>query len=75
MEGEAALELLAGIDELVVAKGKKIVRFDLKNDRPADDELLSHMLGRSGTLRAPSLRVGRTFVVGYNAEMLETVLG
>lgn len=33
------------------------------------------MLGRSGTLRAPSLRVGRTFVVGYNAEMLETVLG
>ncbi len=75
MEGRAALELLTGINELVVAKGKKIVRFDLKKDRPTDDELLSHMLGRSGTLRAPSLRVGRTFVVGYNAEMLETVLG
>lgn len=59
---------------MVVAKGKKIVRFDLANDRPSDDELLEHMLGRSGALRAPSLRVGRTFVVGYNAELLENVL-
>jgi arsenate reductase-like glutaredoxin family protein len=59
----------------VVAKGKKIVRFDLRNDRPSDDELLDHMLGRSGALRAPSLRAGRTFVVGYNADLLESVLG
>lgn len=58
-----------------MAKGRKIVRFDLKNERPSDDELLDHMLGRSGALRAPSLRIGRTFVVGYNAELLETVLG
>lgn len=59
----------------MVAKGKKIVRFDLRNDRPSDDELLDHMLGRSGALRAPSLRAGRTFVVGYNADLLESVLG
>ena len=58
-----------------VAKGKKILEFDLKKARPSDDELLSHLLGRSGTLRAPSLRVGKTFVVGYNAEILDTVLG
>lgn len=57
-----------------MAKGRKIVRFDLKNDRPSNDELLDHMLGRSGALRAPSLRVGTTFVVGYNGELLETVL-
>lgn len=59
----------------MVAKGRKIVRFDLKNDRPSDDDLLAHMLGRSGALRAPSIRVGRTFVVGYNSDLLETVLG
>lgn len=75
MEGSDALDLLDGIDELVVAKGRKIVRFDLKHDRPSDDELLDHMLGRSGALRAPSIRKGRTFVVGYNADLLETVLG
>jgi len=57
-----------------VAKGRKIVRFDLGKDRPSDDELLGHMLGRSGALRAPSLRIGTTFVVGYNDELLETVL-
>jgi len=57
-----------------VAKGKQIVRFDLEDERPSDDELLEHMLGRSGALRAPSFRVGTTFVVGYNAELLETVL-
>ena len=59
----------------MVAKGRKIVRFDLKTDRPSDDDLLGHMLGRSGALRAPSIRVGRTFVVGYNGDLLETVLG
>lgn len=59
----------------MVAKGRRIVRFDLKNDRPSDDDLLDHMLGRSGALRAPSIRVGRTFVVGYNGDLLETVLG
>lgn len=59
----------------MVAKGRKIVRFDLKTDRPPDDELLDHMLGRTGALRAPSIRVGRTFVVGYNGDLLETVLG
>ena len=58
-----------------MAKGKKVVRFDLKNDRASDDELLAHMLGRSGALRAPSFRTGRTFVVGYNADLMETVLG
>lgn len=58
-----------------MARGRKILRFDLENDRPSDEELLDQMLGRSGALRAPSLRVGRTFVVGYNDELLTTVLG
>ena len=75
IEGEAALELLDGIDTLVVAKGRKIVRFDLTADRPSDEELLGHMLGRSGALRAPSFRTGRTFVVGYNGDLLDEVLG
>ncbi len=73
MEGEAALELLDGVTELVVAKGKKIERFDLAGARPSDDELLGVLLGRSGALRAPALRVGDRFVVGYNAEILSDV--
>ena len=61
--------------ELLVAKGKKIVTIDLADARPSDDELLELMLGRSGSLRAPSLRVGDRFVVGYNAELMGEVFG
>lgn len=71
MEGEAALDLLEGVTDLYVAKGKKTLRFDLAKDRPADDELLSVMLGRSGKLRAPSIRTGTRFLVGYNSDILE----
>ena len=57
-----------------MAKGKKSVHFDLTSDRPSDDELLGHMLGRSGKLRAPAIRSGDRFIVGYNSELLEETL-
>ncbi|MBT6146442.1 MAG: hypothetical protein HOH74_13485, partial [Gemmatimonadetes bacterium] len=47
---DKALDLLKGVDEMLVAKGKKILRVDLKKGRPSDDELLELMLGRSGKL-------------------------
>ena len=75
IEGEDALSVLKGADELYVAKGRKTVHFDLEKDRPSDDELLSLMLGRSGKLRAPTMRVGKKVIVGFNAELLESTLG
>jgi len=56
-----------------VARGKKIVHFNLKKDRPDRETLTSHLLGRSGTLRAPTFRKGKTLVVGYNGELYGTV--
>ena len=63
--------------ELRVAKGQKVVRVRLGDGegRPSDDELLALMLGRSGKLRAPALQVGTIVVVGYNRDILESVLG
>ena len=70
----------------MVAKGRKVERFDLAGDR-ADDATLSGamvgsytnltdlLLGRSGKLRAPTMRVGDQLVVGYNQAMLESVFG
>jgi arsenate reductase-like glutaredoxin family protein len=69
-----ALELLEGIHELLVAKGKKILRLDLRADRPDDGELLALLLGRSGKLRAPSLRQGNRLLVGYNADLMATLV-
>jgi hypothetical protein len=75
VDAKGALALLAGVDDLYVAKGRKTLHFDLKNDRPPDDEILAAILGRSGTLRAPALRSGSTLVVGYNDSILQDQLG
>lgn len=57
-----------------MAKGRKVLRFDLARERPSDAELLDLMLGRSGKLRAPTSRVGRRLLVGYNQTLLEEAL-
>ena len=60
---------------LVVARGKKVLTFKMKSEAPEDDELLKLMLGRSGTLRAPTLRRGKTLLVGFNSEAYDSTLG
>lgn len=74
MDADEALALLEGARDLYVAKGKKTVHIDLAGNRPSDEEILGLILGRSGTLRAPALRSGTTFVVGYNADILADTL-
>ncbi len=75
IEGPAALATLEGVRELVVAKGRKVERFDLDEARPSDDDLLALMLGRSGKLRAPTLRTGDVLLVGYHADTLAELFG
>lgn len=74
IEADAALELLEGVTDLFVAKGKKSVHVDLKNARPSDEELLGMMLGRSGKLRAPTVKSGKRLIVGFNADILKATL-
>jgi arsenate reductase-like glutaredoxin family protein len=72
--GEAALSVLAGVTRLHVAKGKKVIHYDLGEESPTDAELLGLLLGRSGKLRAPTIRTGSSLLVGYNQELLTTAL-
>ena len=74
LAGRAALFLLENATELFVAKGKRVLRFDLRTQRPPDEELLGLLLGRSGKLRAPALRCGTRLVVGYNQDLLKLAL-
>jgi arsenate reductase-like glutaredoxin family protein len=60
---------------VVVARGQKVLRFSTARDAPPDEELLKLVLGRSGTLRAPSLRRGKTLLVGFNEAAYAEVLG
>ena len=57
-----------------MAKGKKLLRFDLSGE-VSDDELAAVALGRSGTLRAPTIRIGDSSVVGYHLEGYQELFG
>lgn len=70
-----ALKLAKGVSKVVVAKGKKILTFDMKKDPPADAELLAAMLGPTGNLRAPTLRKGKTLLVGFHEEAFADLFG
>jgi hypothetical protein len=70
---EDALRLSREVSKIVVAKGKKIVTFDMKKDPPGDDVLLAALLGPTGNLRAPTIRKGMTLLVGFDEKMYRGV--
>lgn len=67
---DEALALARSADKVLVAKGKKVVEFDMK-DGPDDETLLKSLLGPSGNLRAPTLRRGKTLLVGFSDELYD----
>ena len=74
MGPEQALRLVKDVDELYVAKGPKVVQLDLRKDKPDRATLLGLLLGPSGNLRAPTLRRGRTLLVGFDEATYKAVL-
>jgi len=74
LAGPEALALARAADQLYVAKGKKIVHVDLKKEKPNDATLLSLMLGPTGNLRAPTVRRGKTLIVGFDAATYSDLL-
>ena len=63
-----ALKLAARASRIVVARGSKVVTFSMTRNRPDEETLLAHLLGPTGRLRAPTLRIGKTLLVGFNAD-------
>ena len=75
IKGDAALRVLDGIEQLYVAKGKRVVHVNLKEGKPPRAELLELLLGPTGNLRAPTVRVKRSLVVGFDEETYAKLLG
>ena len=69
------LAIVGEVNEIYAAKGKKVVYFDLRRDKPSTAELTKALLGPTGNLRAPTLRRGKTLLVGFNEEMYDEFLG
>ena len=54
-----------------MASGRKILEYVPKD---ADkEEMLGKVSGRTGNLRAPSLRIGDTYYIGFNQELYEMI--
>lgn len=64
-----AVALARQARRLIAVKGKKVTTVELSQNQPSDEALAALMLGPTGNLRAPTLRVGDTVVVGYNDEV------
>lgn len=67
-----AAKIARAASRVIVAKGKTVRTFEPKGQAPAD--VVDAMLGPTGNLRAPTLRVGKTVLVGFNEDEYEAVL-
>lgn len=66
LKEKEALALVGGVDEIYASKGKQVVHLDFKKDKPDAATLKGLLLGPTGNLRAPTLRRGRTLIVGFD---------
>ena len=68
-----AADLAKSASLVVVAKGKKVSEF--KPAGKAGKDLVDAMLGPTGNLRAPTIRAGKTVLVGVNEDVFAERLG
>jgi len=72
ISGDDAWKLLAGASEIVVGRGKKYQVLTPSEENR--EEILRLCLGRTGNLRAPTLRIGDRLLVGFNDAMYSAYL-
>lgn len=70
---EEAVKLAREHNEVYAFKGKKVVHLTTKN--ADDNELLAVLIGPSGNLRAPTLKVGTTLLVGFDEDTYSKFFG
>ncbi len=66
---DKAWELISGMKQVVIGKGKKLLSF--KPDATTKEEILKHSMGRSGNLRAPTLARKDSLYIGFNETIYE----
>lgn len=67
-----AASLVKSATRVIVAKGKKVQSFP---GGKATKEVVDALLGPTGNLRAPTVRVGKTLLVGFDETAYTNVFG
>ena len=70
LQATDARKLARAASKIIVAKGKKVQEFS-----NAGAGTIEAMLGSTGNLRAPTLQVGKTLLVGFNQDVYEATFG
>lgn len=75
IEPTTAFAMLDKVQHLAVVRGSKVYEFERPQFAEQDEQIESMIIGRSGSLRAPTIRVGTTMIVGYEKNLYSRVLG
>jgi hypothetical protein len=67
-----ARKLIRDAGTIHIAKGKKLDEFA---GGKATKDIVEKMVGATGNLRAPTIRVGKKLIVGFNEDLYTTVFG
>ncbi len=73
VESEEAWLILEEAKEIIATKGKKVLRWSAPFQETKGD-ILDVVIGRSGTLRAPAIRVGDRFLIGFDEETMQELI-
>ena len=74
MGEKEALALAGQVDIIHATRGTRVITVDMKAGKPDAATLKGLLIGPSGNLRAPTLRVGRTLLVGFDEAAYRKVL-
>lgn len=73
LQASDAKALLSDAAKLIAMKGKKVQEFDVSAKVGSD--AVEAMLGPTGNLRAPTIKVGDTYLVGFNEDVFISEFG
>lgn len=68
LSDKEARELIGKVSRVIVGRGKKF------EEIPAAKATIADLKGPSGNYRAPMLRKGKTLLVGFHGETLESLV-
>ena len=73
LQASDARSILKAANKLIAMKGKKVSEFDVKTKVGKD--AVEAMLGPTGNMRAPTIRIGKSLLVGFNEEVFSQQFG
>ncbi len=73
LQAADAGDMLKHASKLIALKGKKVSEF--KGDTLGSADAIAAMLGPTGNLRAPTIKLGKTLLVGFNEDIFAREFG